>query len=54
MAEKLIDADGLLSTAEVCELLRISRTTLWKLERTTDFPKHLSYGMRMKRWRLGH
>ncbi|KQT52243.1 MULTISPECIES: helix-turn-helix transcriptional regulator [unclassified Aureimonas] len=50
-ASKPVQAGALLSTTEVCELMKVGRTTLWKLERTTAFPKPITFGMRMKRWR---
>ena len=41
----------LLSAAQVVARLNISRTTLWRLERSAEFPAGLMIGKRSKRWR---
>lgn len=41
----------LLSAAQVIDRLGISRTTLWRMERSAEFPAGLMIGKRSKRWR---
>lgn len=41
----------LLDTKDVCAILRISRTTLWRMEHDEGFPKPITFGRRMKRWK---
>ncbi|WP_082660518.1 helix-turn-helix transcriptional regulator [Aureimonas ureilytica] len=41
----------LLSVQDVMSRLRVSRTTLWRMEHDEGFPKPITFGRRMKRWK---
>lgn len=49
--ENLNSTNEFLTAQEVCELLKISRATLWRLTKNTDFPKGVAiYGNKLKRY----
>ena len=43
--------EQLLTAAEVCELARFSRQTLWRHVRAGKFPEPVRFGDRIIRWR---
>ena len=42
---------GLMTTAEVCDYLRISRTTLWRMTKAGTFPRPLKLNGATGRYR---
>lgn len=40
------------STRRICFVLGISRSTLWRLSKRTDFPKKIAIGNRLVRYDL--
>lgn len=42
--------EKILTEKEVCELLKISRATLWRWQRDGKFPKRRSFGPKSPRW----
>lgn len=44
-------SDPLLSADDVMGRLSVSRTTLWRLQHDEGFPKPITFGRRLKRWR---
>lgn len=43
--------EALLDTREICRLLGISRTTLWRLRQRRDFPSPIRLSTRRIAWR---
>lgn len=46
----LAKSDRLLRAAEVCDLLSVSRVTLWRWERAGNFPKRRKIGPNTVGW----
>jgi len=45
------ETEQYLTEKEVCQLLKVSRTTLWRMENGGLFPKHIHpWKTRSKRW----
>jgi len=49
--DEVIDAMQLLTVTDVCNLLRISKPTLWRLRRSGDFPDPTTVTERIFGWR---
>ena len=49
--EQILDSLQLLRVSDVCRLLRISKPTLWRLRRTSDFPQATELTERVIAWR---
>jgi prophage regulatory protein len=43
--------DQLLTLREVCELTKLSRTTVYKFVAAGQFPRHVKVGGKASRWR---
>lgn len=44
--------DRMLRVREVCQMIGLSRSTVWRLERAGDFPKHYQLSPGSVGWKL--